>query len=97
MNKLLLAMMFVLAVRNAAADETSAVRTFEGNAAATAQNPIDDCVQAALRQRGIEPANLCSDEVFIRRVYVDVIGTLPDSQAALAFSRTPARQARHAD
>jgi hypothetical protein len=31
-----------------------------------------------LKKRGIEPANLCSDEVFIRRVYLDVIGTVPD-------------------
>ena len=38
---------------------------------------IDDIVFARLHQLGIEPAHLCSDAVFIRRVYLDVIGTLP--------------------
>ena len=35
----------------------------------------------------IQPAPLCSDEVFIRRVYLDVIGTLPDPQDVRKFLR----------
>lgn len=46
---------------------------------------IDNLVLAELRGRGIEPANPCSDEVFLRRVYIDVIGTLPESDEAAAF------------
>jgi hypothetical protein len=34
---------------------------------------------------GIQPARLCSDGVFVRRVYLDVIGTLPTSQEASQF------------
>ena len=53
---------------------------------------------AAWRRRGIEPANLCSDTVFIRRVYLDVIGTLPEPAEVLAFvADSAARQARAAD
>jgi hypothetical protein len=52
-------------------------------------NPIDACVLAQLREKKIEPANLCSDEVFVRRVYVDVIGALPEQQAVRDFLRDP--------
>ena len=34
---------------------------------------------------GIEPASLCSDGVFVRRVYLDVIGTLPTAEEASQF------------
>lgn len=40
-------------------------------------NGIDERVLANLQQHGLEPANPCSDAVFIRRAYLDVIGTLP--------------------
>ncbi len=57
----------------------------------TAENPIDTHVLATLRERGIEPAHPCSDEVFLRRVYVDVMGTLPEGPAVREFleSRRP--------
>lgn len=38
---------------------------------------IDELVFARLLQLGIEPAHLCTDAVFVRRVFLDVIGTLP--------------------
>jgi len=56
------------------------VRPFESDATVVRTNPIDTLVLSALDERGIEPANLCSDQVFIRRVYLDVIGTLPTPQ-----------------
>lgn len=46
---------------------------------------IDELVFAKLKQLGIEPANPCSDAVFIRRVYLDVIGTLPTSDEVTGF------------
>jgi hypothetical protein len=49
------------------------------------KNHIDTLVVATLREKGIEPANLCSDAVFIRRVYLDVIGTLPEPQDVRDF------------
>jgi len=58
-------------------------------------NAIDGPVLAKLRARGIEPANLCSDEVFIRRVYLDVIGTLPEPGDVYSFlqDRRPGKRA----
>jgi len=58
---------------------------YEKDAPLSANNAIDDCVLALLRQRGIEPARLCSDAVFIRRAYLDVIGTLPEPGEVWAF------------
>ncbi len=46
---------------------------------------IDTRVHAKLNQLGIEPAWICSDAVFLRRVYLDVIGTLPTIEEAQAF------------
>lgn len=38
-----------------------------------------------MKKRGIHPAYLCSDAVFIRRAYLDVIGTLPEPQDVRRF------------
>jgi hypothetical protein len=38
-----------------------------------------------LQKRGIAPARICSDCVFVRRVYLDVIGTLPTAAEVQAF------------
>ncbi len=38
---------------------------------------IDELVFSRLQSLGIEPAHVCSDPVFVRRVFLDVIGTLP--------------------
>ena len=42
-----------------------------------ANNYIDKLVADKLMKLRITPSELCSDEAFIRRVYVDVIGLLP--------------------
>jgi hypothetical protein len=46
---------------------------------------IDKLVLARLKQVGIEPAGLCSDAVFVRRTYLDVIGTLPSEVETKKF------------
>lgn len=46
---------------------------------------IDHLVEQKCRAMNVQPAPLCSDEVFLRRVYLDVIGTLPDIEEANAF------------
>ena len=60
---------------------------FESAAEIAAANPIDTHVLATLRTHGIKPANLCSDGLFLRRVYLDVIGTLPTAAEARTFLR----------
>jgi len=61
------------------------VRPFESDQKPRALNPIDSKVFPVIRAQGLEPARLCSDEVFIRRVYLDVVGALPDSKTVQQF------------
>ena len=49
------------------------------------QTRIDKLVLKKLKQLAITPPPLCSDAVFVRRVYLDVIGTLPTAQEAWDF------------
>ncbi len=60
---------------------------------------IEALVLQRLKSLGIQPARLCSDEVFLRRVYLDVIGTLPSSREARQFlqERSPDRRAKLID
>ena len=44
---------------------------------AAAQNRIDAIVSARFRQAGFAQPPLAADAVFLRRVHLDVIGTLP--------------------
>lgn len=57
---------------------------------------IDQHVFANLRRLNIQPANLCSDEVFVRRAYLDVIGTLPTAKEAEEFLKDKASDKRRA-
>ena len=68
---------------------------FESSSTFEANNRIDTLVMKTFRSKGIEPANLCSDAVFIRRVYLDVIGTLPEPQEVREFlqDRSPRKRA----
>ncbi|HEV3117817.1 MAG TPA: DUF1549 and DUF1553 domain-containing protein [Gemmataceae bacterium] len=43
-------------------------------------NYIDTLVNNKLKKLRIAPSELCSDEVFLRRVYIDVIGVLPTAE-----------------
>jgi hypothetical protein len=54
-------------------------------------NYIDQLVDAKLKKLRIEPSGTCSDEVFARRVYLDVTGLLPtpEEYARFAVSRLP--------
>ncbi|MDD5350253.1 MAG: DUF1553 domain-containing protein [Chthoniobacteraceae bacterium] len=57
---------------------------------------LDSFVFARLQKKGLEPALPCSDGVFVRRVYLDVIGTLPTADEARAFLDDPSPQKRSA-
>ncbi len=69
---------------------------FESPADLMPQGRIDKLVFASLSRLGIRPAHLCSDEVFVRRVYLDVIGTLPTADEARQFLADPNPRKRHA-
>jgi len=62
-------------------------------------NRIDELVFAPGRDPANPPANLCSDAVFVRRVYLDVTGTLPTGAEARDFilDRTPDKRQRLID
>ncbi len=51
----------------------------------TGLNRVDTLVMANLRKQGIQPAVLCTDQVFVRRVYLDVTGTLPEPEEIRKF------------
>lgn len=49
------------------------------------QNFVDEAVKKHWQKLGVIPAGLCSDEVFIRRAFLDSIGTLPSREKVEAF------------
>lgn len=49
------------------------------------RNAIDERVFAKLRQCEVQPAATCSDSVFLRRSYLDLLGLLPTGSEARAF------------
>jgi hypothetical protein len=63
----------------------SAWNPYEGMDAPTGECEIDKLVFARLAKLGVRPAHLCSDSVFVRRVYLDAIGTVPTAQEAADF------------
>ncbi|WP_439625453.1 DUF1549 and DUF1553 domain-containing protein [Gemmata sp.] len=48
-------------------------------------NYVDTGVNNKLKKLRIEPSGVCSDEVFVRRVYLDVIGQLPTPEEYARF------------
>ncbi len=59
-----------------------------------ANNKIDELVYAKLKLLNVPPSDLCSDEVFLRRVYLDVIGILPTADEARAFLNDKSKDKR---
>src|SRR5207247_1658940 len=48
-------------------------------------NFIDTYVHAKLKKLNVIPSDTCDDATFLRRVYLDVIGTLPTAAEARTF------------
>ncbi|GIW86884.1 MAG: surface protein [Isosphaeraceae bacterium] len=57
-------------------------------------HPIDRAVFAKLNRMRIPPSELCTDEEFIRRVYLDTIGVLPTPEEVRGFLADPAPDRR---
>ena len=62
-------------------------------------NWIDEKVQSHWQRLGISPADLCSDAEFMRRAFLDCLGTLPSVEQATSFltSKEPHKRARLID
>lgn len=60
-------------------------QTVSASAFKERNNYIDDLVNAKLNQLHIEPSGLCTDQEFLRRAYIDAIGTLPTADEASNF------------
>ena len=99
MKKSLIAVVVLMAARHGPGAEPRIVRPFEGDGGPASTSHIDALVLATLKERGIEPANPCSDEVFVRRVHLDVIGTLPEPAEVRQFlqDRRPDKRAELID
>ena len=69
---------------------------FESAAPVVAQNKIDEAVFARLKKLNLVPARLSSDAVFLRRAYLDVIGTLPTASEAQQFLQDTSPDKRRA-
>ena len=80
-----LAMLFLMGPCVASRAETN---VFESPDPPIAESQVDKLVFAQLERLNIQPV-LCSDAVFVRRVYLDVIGTLPTAGEAREFIEDP--------
>jgi hypothetical protein len=60
-------------------------KPFETDGVAVSANQIDFLIRQVLHKNNIAPAHLCSDEVFVRRVFLDVTGTIPKPEEVITF------------
>ena len=60
----------------------------------TANNRVDELVYEKLKALNVPPSELCSDEEFLRRVYLDTIGLLPTAPEARSFLNSRAADKR---
>jgi hypothetical protein len=77
--------MALLAMWVTTAPTPAAPNPFDSEVSPAPRGQIDELVFARLKQLNLPPANLCSDATFVRRAYLDVIGTLPTGYEARAF------------
>ena len=96
MLKAMISSLALAAALTGGAATNGPVVPFERNEALTPQQPIDAAVLRRLKDLGITPANVCSDAAFLRRAYLDVIGTLPTAIEARDFLMDPAPGKRKA-
>ncbi|MBL9095049.1 MAG: DUF1553 domain-containing protein [Planctomycetaceae bacterium] len=62
-------------------------------------NFVDELAAAKFREVGIEPSPVCDDATFVRRAYLDAVGTLPTAEQARTFieSKDPNKRAALVD
>jgi hypothetical protein len=52
-------------------------------------NFVDELASKKFIELGIEPSPVCDDATFLRRAYLDAVGTLPSPDVAIAFIDSP--------
>ncbi len=64
-----------------------------------ARNYVDELVDRKLARLRIQPSEVCSDAVFLRRVHLDIVGLLPDVETCQRFlaDERPDKRARMID
>ncbi|NNE90168.1 MAG: DUF1549 domain-containing protein [Verrucomicrobiales bacterium] len=64
-----------------------------------ASQKIDRIIKAGYKEHGVQPNPMASDEVFVRRIYLDVIGRVPTMAETVTFleSKNPNKRARLID
>jgi hypothetical protein len=58
------------------------------------RNYIDEHIFGKLKVLRLNPSGLCTDEVFVRRAYLDLLGLLPRADEAIAFAADSRRDKR---
>ncbi len=68
-------------------------------AAFTPNNLLDETIRQHWRRLNVQPSELCSDAEFVRRAFLDAIGTLPSQDKVEAFlaSQAPDKRERLVD
>ncbi len=80
----MLAVLLVVSPSGSAAPAL-ALNPYDSKVDQTGRNAMDDLVFAKLDACNEKPAAVCSDGVFVRRAYLDIIGTLPSGYEAREF------------
>lgn len=83
-------------VFNVSSGALAAPNPYASDVAPLARSKIDQLVFGKLAKLGIKPSNICTDAVFVRRAYLDVIGTLPTAAEASSFIQDAAPNKRTA-
>jgi len=94
MNRPLIPILILLLLQTTLTAQQPIIRPYETDAKIIANTPLDRLVQKTLKEYNIKPAIMCSDEVFIRRVYLDVIGTLPTYDEVQQFTQSTRKNKR---
>ncbi len=82
----ILALLLLVSLRGLAAPALAlALNPYDSKVDLTARNAIDELVFAKLEACNVKPAAVCADGVFVRRAYLDIIGTLPSGYEAKEF------------
>ncbi len=89
MKRALIPTVVFCAVISAAAPAVPESSIFETSKTTTPETMIDILVFREFARKGLHPL-FCTDAVFVRRAYLDVIGTLPTALEAREFIQDPA-------